>query len=334
MSRLPFRTLVCHWRSHLHAQALIVCVTLLAACNADDGSIASLGTLERDRIELVAESNEPITRILVQEGDVVAVGTVLIQQDTARAEVALARAKADEAVAQSALGEAEAGPRQQQISQGRARLQAAQSAVKTARFELDRELALVEKQVTSQNRVDLLQGRHDEAVARQAEARAALDELLEGTRSETIDQARSRHAAARATVQDLEITLERAAIKTPVDGIVESLPFELGERPPFGTTVVVVLATARTYARVHVSEPLRARLSSGSPAEIWIDGHSAPLSGRLRWISADAAFTPYFALNQHDRSRLSYLAEIDLDLNDDSLPIGVPVEVTFPGLTE
>jgi HlyD family secretion protein len=135
-------------------------------------------------------------------------------------------------------------------------------------------------------------------------------------------------------VQDLEITLERAAIKSPVRGIVESLPFELGERPPFGTTVVVVLASGRTYARVHVSEPLRAQLSPGSRAEIWLDARSAPLTGKLRWIAADAAFTPYFALNQHDRSRLSYLAEIDLDLNDDSLPIGIPVEVTFPDLPE
>ncbi|MCZ6871648.1 MAG: hypothetical protein O7G84_19290, partial [Gammaproteobacteria bacterium] len=94
------------------------------------------------------------------------------------------------------------------------------------------------------------------------------------------------------------------------------------------------LASGRTYARVHVSEPLRARLSRGSRAEIWMDARSAPLTGKLRWIAADAAFTPYFALNQHDRSRLSYLAEIDLDLNDDSLPIGIPVEVTFPDLPE
>jgi HlyD family secretion protein len=310
----------------------LACALLITGCVADYGTSASLGTLERDRIDLVAESDEPITRILVQEGDVVEVGEILIQQDTARAEVALARANADEAAARFALGEAEAGPRQQQISQGRARLEAAQSAVKTARLDLDRELALVEKQVTSQNRVDSLQGRYEEAVAREDEARAALDELLEGTRSETIDQARSRHAAALATVHDLEINLERASIRSPVDGIVESLPFELGERPPFGATVVVVLARGRTYARVHVSEPLRARLAPGAKAEIWLDGRDEPLSGTLRWIAAEAAFTPYFALNQHDRSRLSYLAEVDLDQDDDSLPIGIPVEVAFPGL--
>ena len=51
----------------------------------------------------------------------------------------------------------------------------------------------------------------------------------------------------------------------------------------------------------------------------------------IRWISSEAAFTPYFALTQHDRSRLSYLAEIDLTDGGD-LPAGIPVEARFPEL--
>jgi len=313
--------------------ATISCGALfLSACEPNPGDVASLGTLERDRIELVAESNEPITRVLVEEGEAVEIGAILIQQDTSRAEVALSRARADEAVARSALAAAEEGPRQQQIAQGRARLEGANSAVTTSKIELDRAISLAERQVASQSRVDEAQSRYDEALARQTEAEAALNELLEGTRSEDIDQARARQASALATVRDLEITLDRAATRAPVLGVVESLPFEIGERPPLGATVAVVLAGGRTYARVHVSEPLRAQLQTGSRAEIWLDGRDDPLPGRLRWISADAAFTPYFALNQHDRSRLSYLAEVDLDTEDGSLPIGVPVEVTFPDL--
>ena len=53
------------------------------------------------------------------------------------------------------------------------------------------------------------------------------------------------------------------------------------------------------------------------------------LQGRVRWVSADASFTPYFALTEHDRSRLSYLAEIDLEDARD-LPSGLPLQVDFP----
>ncbi len=294
--------------------------------------MVSLGTLERDRIELTSESNQPITRIYVQEGDRVDAGAELVQQDTARAESALARARADAAVARSALSQAEAGPRQQQISGARARLEAATSALKTATVELERAMSLVDRKLASQNRLDVLDGRQSEAQAKVREARAMLDELLEGTRSEAIDQARSHHAATLAIVQDLEITWTRATTRAPVAGTIEALPFEIGERPGPNTTLVVLLASGRTYARIHLSEPLRAKLTSGSPAQVWIDGRGEPLAGHVRWIAATAAFTPYFALNQHDRSRLSYIAEIDLDADEASLPIGIPVAVNFPEL--
>ena len=53
------------------------------------------------------------------------------------------------------------------------------------------------------------------------------------------------------------------------------------------------------------------------------------VEGTVRWVSADASFTPYFALTEHDRSRLSYLAEIDLP-GAAGLPSGVPLQADFP----
>ncbi len=317
--------------STLKLFAILILMLGIVACE-DPGAVRSLGTLERERIRLVADSNEPITRVLVREGDVVAIDATLLQQDPTRSEISLTRARADAAAALSTLSEAEAGPRAQAISQARARLQAATSNVRTSRSEFDRDLKLIERNLVSQNSLDLSQGKYDEAVARKNEASAALDELLEGTRSETIDQARAMHAAAVANVADLELALQRTAILAPVQGVIEALPFRVGERPQSGETVAVMLASGRTYARVHVSEPLRASLVVGADAEIWMDGRDAPLQGRLRWISADAAFTPYFALNQHDRSRLSYLTEVDVVGEESNLPVGIPVEVSFPGL--
>ena len=204
----------------------------------------------------------------------------------------------------------------------------------TIRIELNRTLSLIERKLASQNQVDLLQGKYNESLARVNESKANLDELLEGTRSEEIDQARSGHVAAVAVVRDLMISRNRATTLAPLPGIIEALPFEVGERPMQGATVVALLATGRIYARVHVSEPLKAQLAIGDPAYIHLDSRNDNLEGQIRWISTSASFTPYFALNQHDRSRLSYLAEIDLNDNDMKLPVGVPVEVTFPGLAQ
>jgi HlyD family secretion protein len=59
-----------------------------------------------------------------------------------------------------------------------------------------------------------------------------------------------------------------------------------------------------------------------------VDGLAQPLNGTLRFVAGEASFTPYFALTQRDRSRLAFLAEIDLpDPAARDLPAGVPVEV-------
>ena len=64
--------------------------------------------------------------------------------------------------------------------------------------------------------------------------------------------------------------------------------------------------------------------------DVNIDGTGQTFDGTVRWVSADATFTPYFALTEHDRSRLSFLAEIDIPDAAD-LPSGVPLQADFPG---
>ena len=54
------------------------------------------------------------------------------------------------------------------------------------------------------------------------------------------------------------------------------------------------------------------------------------LAGRVRTVSSEAVFTPFFALTERDRGRLSYLAEVDLvEPRAAELPTGLPVEVRF-----
>jgi HlyD family secretion protein len=124
-------------------------------------------------------------------------------------------------------------------------------------------------------------------------------------------------------------------LRAPRDGLVEALPFRQGERPPQGATVAVMLADGAPYARVYVPAGIRAHVTSGLAAEVRVDGVDRVFAGTVRFVAADAAYTPYYALTQRDRSRLSYRAEITLeDAEAEELPTGVPVEVDFPDLRE
>ncbi|XOV88791.1 MAG: HlyD family secretion protein [Pseudomonadota bacterium] len=315
------------------AKLLVIVLALLAGCAQPPSEISSLGTLEVDRIELTADSVEPIVEVMVTEGDRVTVGTPLIRQDPARVNNMMLRARADLATARARLAEAEAGPRAQDIAAARSRLAAATSDARTAKIELDRERSLVVQNYSSKNNVDILAGRYQTALARQQEAEAKLAELEEGTRSETIDAARSQYALAEAQVADIALSLSRLTVTAPLDGLVESVIYELGERPLPGAVVLVLVRDQMPYARIHIPAPVRTLLTPGAEAAVSVDGHAAPYAGRLRWVAHDASFTPYFALTQHDRSHLSYLAEVELtDPAAAKLLTGIPVQVTFPGV--
>jgi HlyD family secretion protein len=278
----------------------VVLLLLLSGCGASDDA-PLLGTLERDRIELVAEASEPIVTLRVREGDTVVAGQLLAELDPAvqTARVAAARATRDQA--RHRREELARGPRIEQIQQARAQYAAADAQRVAAEREFERVTQLVAQRLVANSTLDARRADRDATAATAAAARAALTELERGTRIEQVDQATA---------------------------VIDALPYKLGERPPAGAPVIIMVTADAPYARVYVPEPLRARAVPGTPATIRVDGNDRDWHGRLRFIASEAAYTPYYALNQRDRSRLSYLAEITLtDTEAGKLPTGVPLQV-------
>lgn len=305
-------------------------VLLIASCAPSTDEPVVVGTLERDRIELIAEVQEPIVEILCREGDLVTTGAPLLRLDTSRLDAQVARARSARDQADARLRELLRGPRSERIAEARARLAATETNIISARQNLDRANSLLDDGVGTRERADNEQARFDEAIARRDEARATLDSLLEGTTPEELDQARAILAEAEASLAELEIRAERLEVRAPRPGQIDALPFEIGEQPPAGAVVVVMLAEQAPYARVYVPEPLRAGVRPGSLATIQVDGVARVFSGRVRVISHEATFTPYFALTEYDRSRLSFLAEVDLiEPEAGELPTGIPVQLRF-----
>ena len=285
-----------------------------------------VGTLERDRIEIKVESSEPILSRHVLDGQAVRAGDLLMRQDPSRLQshLDLALAQRDQAAAR--LAELQRGPRQETIRETRARLAAAEAQTVNAKAERDRSRDVFDRGLSSQSALDQAETRWKSAVAEEQAVREALRAQVAGTTREELDQARAALKAAEARLAQRQLDLERAELRAPVDGIVDKLLFQVGERPPAGTTVAVLLDSSRIFARFYVPESLRAEIVPGRQLQAAIDGAGETLTGTVRWVSTDASFTPYFALTEHDRSRLSYLAEMDLP-DAGKLPSGTPLVV-------
>ena len=299
------------------------------ACGSDTSPARAVGQLESERLELAVEFAEPIVERPAVEGQRVTKGTVLLRQDDQRMQARIAELEAALGEQRARLAELTRGPRQELIVAEQANVAGARQEAEFRRTEYRRVVDLRSKELASPDNLDRAKAALDAAVSALEVREAKLAELLAGTTVEELQRAENAVAQASARLDAGRIDHLRHTLSAPVDGFVDSLMFEVGERPPASSPAVILLTGDQPHARVYVPESIRARVQPGTSARVFVDGVAQPATGRVRWISSEAAFTPYFALTEHDRGRLTYPAKIDLDLDSGRLPDGVPVEAEF-----
>lgn len=307
--------------------AALLPMALVSGCGRGNQATA-LGTIERDRVLLKATASEIIVEQPVREGEFVHQGTLLVKLDDRRQQARVAAANAEKVRAASRWEELRNGARIEDIDAAKAQVTGAQAALTVAEKNYARAVELRSKNLSTQATLDQATANRDSAEATLQAASKQLLALTNGTRKEELEQAEAVFKAAEAQWELEKLHLEELNIVATREGYLDSLPWNLGERVIVGSNVAILLAGKAPYARVYVPEPWRARMEVGETLQIKVDGVDDSFSGSLRWISSEPAFTPYYALNERDRSRLVYLAEVDIDQGE-RLPIGIPAEVVL-----
>lgn len=300
---------------------------ILAACQPDTEMM--VGTLERDRVEIAAESNEPITEIYAQEGETVDQHNPLVQQSEERILNRIQQLQAEKDRFDARLAELVRGPRNEDILGARAELEGSTAMMNNARATLDRARDIYQRGLSSKSVLDDAEARFSESEAKVQADTARLEQLLNGTTSEELSQAEAQLNAAVAALEGAYIDQQRLQLQAPVNATVDDILYEPGERPRVGDTVVVLIADQTPWARIYIPQSLRPEIRVGTRLSIQIDGIESAYTGTVRRVSADPSFTPYFALTEHDRSRLSYLAEVDIP-QAQALPSGLALSAYLP----
>jgi multidrug resistance efflux pump len=230
------------------------------------------GTVEARAIAVGSRGGGRVAKVLVQEGDRVTAGQVLVELergdlDAQRAiavaqlaqaqaaldklqkgarpeEIAQARARSDQAAA--ALSETLHGSRVEEIGAAEARLAQAQAGVDKAQLDADRTRRLVVSRAVPAAEGDAAETALKTAVAQRDAQRQVFEQLRAGARAETKAQASARAVEASAAAQlvtagaRVEDLQAAAAQVAAAKGRVEQLDVALGElsiKAPAGARV-------------------------------------------------------------------------------------------------
>ena len=286
-------------RSLVWVAALVVAVAVVAALavsdhlagpSLPDGIATGNGRIEAEEVHVATVYAGRVEEVLVQEGDMVAKGTVIARIDSAETEASLAKAEADVARAEQGVAEAHA-----EIAQRVSELTFAQQ-------ELDRAMYLVERDHIAESVADQRLSERDAASAALNVAKAHLA------------AAERSVEAAEAEVRRLQVRLDDCCLEAPIDGRVQYRLAEPGEVLPAGGKVVTLLDLTEVYMTIFLPTTQAGRVAIGADARIILD--AAPqyvIPASVSFVASEAQFTPREVETSSERDKLMFRVKVRID---------------------
>lgn len=141
------------------------------------------------------------------------------------------------------------------------------------------------------------------------------------------DEAVAVAAERDARIAQAQKHLDDLTIRSPVDGVVDQIAFEPGERVPAGGVVAVVLSDETPWVRVWMPARAVARAGPRTSAEVRIEGSREWLPAHVLDVAREPEFTPHFALTERESEHLVYEARVALEETPEDLRPGLPAQV-------
>lgn len=279
-------------------------------------------------------SNLQIKEILVDEGDMVTQGQVLIRLDDTILQAELKQAQAGVAQAQARLTQVKAGTRKEELQRSienvnfaQADLLQAESDLQLARTKLARNKQLQAEGAITRDRLDELI--NDESTkkfnvtknnARLREAKQKLAELQKGEREEVIAEAEANLAEAQTRVRLVEVRLKDTIIQAPVNGKIAERNARVGDVTSsfVDRKLFTIIEEGRLELQVKVPENQLKEIVSGQ--KVLISSSANPnlqLTGIVREIN------PII-----DAQSRQGIVKVDLP-NDNNLKVGMFVQTSI-----
>ena len=238
-----------------------------------------------------AASKEPlrIKEILVNEGDLVKPGQVLVLLDTVTLDAELAEARASVAAAEEKIAATEAA------------ITRRNSEIRLAQIEVERARNLVRQRAGSQRELDVRNMQVESTRAALAEEQAKLE-----TAKQDVE-------VAQAKVATIQTRIDDATLYSTVTGRVLYRLAEPGEVLGPGGKALTLVNLEDVYMEIFLPSEQAAAIRTGAEARLTVDAiPNRAAAAYVSFVSPEAQFTPKEVETRSERDKLMFRVKIQV----------------------
>jgi len=283
----------------------------LRPASLPEGFAKANGRIEATEIDIATKIAGRVKQILVNEGDLVTAGQVLVKMDTQVLEAQKREAEAQLTRAQISIDTAKA-----QVVQRKAEKEAAAAVVAQRQAELDaaqkrftRSEQLARSGSGSIENLDNDRARFEGAKAAVAAAQAQLaanDSAISAAQSQVVT-AEAAVEAAKATIERIQADIDDSTLVAPRDGRVQYRIVQPGEVLGAGGKVLNMVDLGDVFMTFFLPTAQAGRVGIGAEAHLVFDAvPNYVVPSRVTYVADVAQFTPKTVETAEERQKLMF----------------------------
>lgn len=310
---------------------LILCLTgavlVLGGCAKESKDLILTGSVEGGELIISSQVTGTVTQVLVNSGDVVKEGALLLQLDDRdlklqKDKLEIARQIAELQYKDLKNGASKALIRQQIAARDQLKVQldGSNEELSYLRKQLSDAKALVNSGADSHVKMDELQQQIErettkyKAISQQMKAaQEGLNQTLEGAVDEKLKQALLQINLKDKEIEQAELAMEKAKILSPRNGFVQTVNYEVGEMIMPGQKILSIIDDSQLELKVYVAEKDLNRIQVGNKVTLLPEFKMdvAP-EATISYIASKAEFTPKNTESKESKQEMVYEVRIKI----------------------
>lgn len=293
--------------------------------------IQATGTIEATTVNLNAKLAGTIAVLNIKQGELVKKGDLIAE--LGRSDLIAQRERDELSVlkAQANLADLLSGAREQETKAALAGIKVVKAKLEQAEAELRRVEALFKEGALTEVEYEKAQT-NVEIILNELMALEAQYELLTaGNRAEVIKAAQIEVERTQAVLKSTEAMIEDLKIYAPLDGVVLTKNYELGEYVTPGAVVATIANLEDLWIKVYIPTDDLPKIFLGQKVTFTVSGSPKIFEGVVQEIATKGEFTPRTIQTKKERTNVVFAVKIGIKNGEGILKPGMPADVVFSG---